>query len=297
MISKKLMAEKKGLHSGVVLANSPIRQRIYCLTLCLSDAAADAFAGLAPGQFAQFDAAGLSLPEPENIPQNLIDLAQRNIILRRPFSFSAVRTIDKEVEIDVLYYVLGPATLRMTTLKAGDHISLIGPLGNGFSAPDENETALLVAGGMGAPPLMHLAEYIKANYPNMKVFSFFGAKTADALPFLPTDEENCLISTDDGSAGFACFVTDCLGEWLENNELAASKTTIFTCGPEPMLAGVAEIAQKRKIPCQVSLERLMACGIGLCQSCAVECTKSDEESIYKLCCKDGPVFDSQEVQW
>ena len=291
------MTDKKGLHSGVVLANSPIRQRIYCLTLCLSDAAADAFAGLIPGQFAQFDATGLSLPALENIPQDLTDSAQRNIILRRPFSFSAARTIEKEVEIDVLYYVLGPATLRMTTLKAGDHISLIGPLGNGFSATAENDTAMLVAGGIGAPPLMHLSEHIKANYPKMKVFSFFGAKTLDSLPFLPIDEENCFIATDDGSAGFAGLVTNCLGEWFENNKFTSSKTTIFTCGPEPMLAGVAAIAQERNIPCQVSLERRMACGIGLCQSCAVECARPDEESVYKLCCKDGPVFGSREVQW
>ena len=104
------------------------------------------------------------------------------------------------------------------------------------------------------------------------------------------------LATDDGSVGFAGFVTDALIERLKTNPHSAPDTIIYSCGPEQMLAKIAQIAQEHNIDCQLSMERRMACGIGLCQSCAVECKIDDSnQTVYKMCCKDGPVFDSKEV--
>jgi NAD(P)H-flavin reductase len=105
-----------------------------------------------------------------------------------------------------------------------------------------------------------------------------------------------LIATDDGSAGYHGLVTDYLVEWLEKSEIPFDDIIICACGPELMLARVAQIANEKNIDCQVSMERRMACGIGLCQSCAVECRLEDSnETIYKLCCQDGPVFNASQV--
>ncbi|MGD2095531.1 MAG: hypothetical protein PVH77_11040, partial [Phycisphaerales bacterium] len=101
-----------------------------------------------------------------------------------------------------------------------------------------------------------------------------------------------------GSAGYKGFVTDCLTEWIERNHKANNDMIIYGCGPEPMLARLAEIAEDKKIDCQISMERRMACGIGLCQGCAVECkVEGSNETLYKMCCEDGPVFNSKNIAW
>lgn len=303
-MKKKCLDHKKKLFSGKVVKNVSIGPAFYRLSLCLDSVSAKAFSKVVPGQFVEIDLSNTSLPAPENIPEELADIARRQIILRRPFSFCDVRTdlLDdsEHVCVDILYCVVGPATLRMTALKDGDSISLIGPLGNGFSIPDGRKYALLVAGGMGAPPLLHLAKILKNEYQGIDIISMIGARTVNALP-LGTDDfsqyaSTQMVSTDDGSAGSDGFVTYNLEEWLRGNSNAIADTIVYSCGPEPMLAEVARVAAKYNVPCQVSMERLMACGIGLCQSCAVETKTVDKnETVYKLCCKDGPVFDSREV--
>jgi len=312
-MSEKSSAAKRGAYLAAICANKQIGERTYRLGLEFSGAGAEAFGKVQAGQFAQLDVSGAALPPVEKIPEELVDVAGRKILLRRPFSFVDVTTKDDRSLVDILYGVVGPATLRMTTLAAGDSVSIIGPLGNGFRLPEGKNTALLVAGGMGAGPLQHLAKILTADYPDIEVFAFAGAKTAEELPFerqldkiaqqlefsLPEFARygvQSLVATDDGSAGFAGSVTDCLLEWLGKSDLASESTIIYSCGPEQMLARVAEIAKARNIDCQVSMERRMACGIGICQSCAVECTVAgSNETIYKLCCEDGPVFDSKEV--
>jgi dihydroorotate dehydrogenase electron transfer subunit len=203
----------------------------------------------------------------------------------------------------------------MTTISPGDSINVIGPLGNGFSVPEDKKNALLVVGGMGVPPLLHLAKHLTTGLhpPRLDIVAFAGAKTAKELPFenhldeisqqlgfsLPEFAEygvESLIATDDGSAGYHGFITDCLADWLSKSSIPARDIIIFSCGPEPMLAKMAEMAKEKNIDCQLSLERRMACGIGLCQSCAVECRiNGSNDTIYKMCCKDGPVFDSKEL--
>jgi len=303
----------RGLYSAVVSSNRQIGERFYKLKLEFSGSGAKAFSKFKPGQFAQLDLSTTALPEPSSIPEDLADASRRQILLRRPFSFTDV-TIQKDKTIaELLYCVVGPATLRMTTLAAGDSLSIIGPLGNGFWVPHGKKTALLIAGGMGAPPLQHLAKVLTADHSDIETIAIAGAKTAKELPFESQLDEisqqlgfslpefakfgvKSQVATDDGSAGFAGPVTDCLLDWLEKHGSARESIIIYGCGPEAMLARLTEIAKEKNIDCQISMERRMACGFGVCQSCAVECRVEDSnETIYKLCCEDGPVFDSREV--
>ena len=314
-MSEKGSATKRGQYSAVVCANKRIGERFYRLGLAFSGAGKEAFSKAQAGQFVQLDLSDAALPELKDIPEDLRDTAERKVLLRRPFSFAGVTTTEDKTSAEILYCVVGPATLRMTTLSAGDSVSVIGPLGNGFWVPDGKKTALLVSGGMGAGPLQHMAKILTADFPDIDVTAFAGAKTVKGLPFegrldkiaqqlefsLPEFARHgvrSLVATDDGSAGFAGPVTDCLLEWLGKSDSASESTVIYSCGPEAMLARMAEIAQENNIDCQVSMERRMACGIGICQSCAIECkTDIESESVYKMCCMDGPVFKSSEVVW
>jgi dihydroorotate dehydrogenase electron transfer subunit len=201
----------------------------------------------------------------------------------------------------------------MTSLSSRGVINVIGPLGNGFWIRENKKLAIRMAGGMGSPPLEHLAQFFTAEHPDIAIQVFVGAKTVNDLPFEKKSDQiaeglgftlkeftrygiESKIATDDGSAGFAGSVTDCFKKWLSETPLKKEETIIYSCGPEAMLASVADIAKKENIDCQVSVERRMACGIGICQSCAVECnTEGTAGTVYKLCCKDGPVFDSNQV--
>ncbi len=313
LMSETYSATKRGEYSAVVYSNKQIGKRFYRLRLKFSDEGAEAFSKVQAGQFVQLDLSDTTLPPVETIPADLTDAAERKILLRRPFSFADVTTKDNKTTVDILYCVVGPATLRMTTLLAKKTVSVLGPLGKGFWVPEGKKTAFLVSGGMGAGPLQHLAKILTADFPDIDVIAFAGARSAEALPFERQLDEisqqlgfslpefakygvESLVATDDGSSGFAGPVTDCLLEWLGRSKSAGKDMVIYSCGPEAMLARVAEIAKEKNIDCQVSMERRMACGIGVCQSCAVECkTAGSNETFYKLCCQDGPVFNSKEV--
>ncbi len=312
-MSGEYSPSNKGVFKAVVSWNRQIGPRFYRLGLEFSGTGAEAFAKFTPGQFAQLDLSTAALPPAQAIPDDLVDVARREILLRRPFSFTDVTLHKARTSAEILYCVLGPATLRMTTLSAGDSVSVIGPLGHGFWVPEGKKTALLAMGGMGAPPLQHLATVLTAHYPHISLLAFAGAKTAKAFPFESKLDEisqqlgfalpefakygiKSQVATDDGSAGFHGTVTECLLQWFEQSPPAPQTTIIYSCGPEAMLARIAEIAGAKNVDCQVSMERRMACGFGVCQSCAVECKVADtDETTYKLCCEDGPVFDSGEV--
>jgi dihydroorotate dehydrogenase electron transfer subunit len=312
-MSEKHPSSIKGPFNAVVSSNKPIGERLYRLRLEFSGSGAESFAKFKPGQFAQIDLSGTALPPAEKILEGLLDTSGRNILLRRPFSFADVDKQTNKTFVDLLYRVVGPASLRMTTLSTGNLLSVIGPLGNGFWIPQGKEKAFLVMGGMGAPPLQYLAKVLSANYPDIEVTAFAGAKTARELPFEGRLDEisqqlefalrefakygaKSMLATDDGSAGHKGPVTECLSQWLASSTWARDTTIIYSCGPEAMLAKVAQLAKDKAIDCQVSMEQMMACGIGVCQSCAVSYRATgSSETIYKLCCEDGPVFDSREV--
>lgn len=308
-------AAQKGVFQAEVLSNQQIRRCYYRLNMQFDALGSRLFKTVIPGQFLELDLSAVSLPDQSLIPENLKDKASRQVMLRRPFSFSDVIITPSadgpSVKVEILYCVLGPATVRMMSLKKGDTVSVMGPLGNGFSIPEGLTNALLIAGGMGSPPILHLASYIKHHYPDMEVTSFIGARNIEDLPFtvkignfkgLVLEEFELIrvpshIATDDGSAGFDGFVTDCMRHWLEKNNIDPATAAVFACGPEPMLANTARLAKDFSLPCQISMERMMACGIGLCQSCVVDTKNKTGHSEYTLCCKNGPVFDAEIVNF
>ncbi|MBN2137774.1 MAG: dihydroorotate dehydrogenase electron transfer subunit [Sedimentisphaerales bacterium] len=305
----------KGVFEAVVVSNRQIGDTFWKVVLEFSGEGAEAFGGFQPGQFVQLDASEAQLPPADKIPEELADAAQRDILLRRPFSFTDVTRHGNKVAAELLYCVVGPATLRMTTLKTRSKVSIVGPLGNGFSPPEGKKLVLLVFGGMGTAPIQHVGKALMTGEKknDIQIVAFAGAKTRRGLPFEKLTDEiseqlgfsirefarfgmESMIATDDGSAGYHGLVTDCFTEWLKDNKIDASSTIIYSCGPEPMLSAVAKIAKERGIACEVSMERRMACGMGLCQSCAIECrVEGSDETVYKMCCEDGPIFDAQEV--
>jgi dihydroorotate dehydrogenase electron transfer subunit len=312
-MSEQILTHTKGLFDAVVTSNVQIRHSFYKLKLTFSGEGAKSFAACKPGQFAELDITGIPKPPQEKIPQELLDASGRDVLLRRPFSFTDVTVHGDKTIVDILYCVLGPATLRLSALHAGASINVLGPLGNGFHVPKNKKYAFLIAGGMGTPPLQHLAKVLSTSHQNMQVTAFAGAKTKFDLPidgkldeismelgfYLPEFARYGIeseIATDDGSIGYKGFVTDCFVQWLKQNELASQDAIVYACGPEKMLARVTQITSDMNMDCQVSMERRMACGINLCQGCAVECKVPDsDKTIYKMCCQDGPVFNSKEV--
>ena len=211
--------------------------------------------------------------------------------------------------IEILYKVLGRGTQCLSRMEPGQEIEILGPLGNAFTLPKDLEQAVLVAGGIGVPPIAALATQLshirnsKFDIRNLEVF--LGGKTHEDILCVKDFEEagaGVHITTEDGSLGTRGLITDLLRPFLITHHAPraeprdeASRLTLYTCGPPGMLAAVARLAEESGVPWQVSVEANMACGFGACMGCAVE-VKADGKS-YKLVCKDGPVFDSREIVW
>ena len=199
--------------------------------------------------------------------------------LRRPLGIASA----KNGVVKIFYRLVGRGTKFLSTKKSGEHLNILGALGNGFNTNVAGKI-LLVGGGMGIAPLLSVAEKIPA------VDILMGGKTATEINFwikeFKSEVGKIHITTDDGSRGSKGFVTTLLPEVLEYENYAA----IYTCGPEIMMRGVAQIAVENNLPCYVSFERRMACGLGACLSCSI-----DTSNGRKKVCKDGPVFKADEV--
>jgi dihydroorotate dehydrogenase electron transfer subunit len=248
-------------------------------------------------------------------------------VLRRPFSLASRRDTTAGVELDIIHRVVGVGTDWLSRLGPGDPVDILGPLGNRFTLPPAGGTALLVGGGVGIPPMLYLAEAL-GRLPGRRGIAFAGALTRDLLPLtiepvspLP-DQSNALpamsvaefsrhgipavITTDDGSYGYRGFVTQALEKYLDGVGATPNPAPIiYTCGPEPMMKRVAQIAAARGLECQVAVERAMACGMGTCQSCCIRVRKPDRAApplagldwCYRLACTDGPVFRGSQLLW
>ncbi len=203
--------------------------------------------------------------------------------LRRPISVCDV--IDDTIRI--VFEVRGEGTAIMSQTKVGDTVNIIAPLGKGFDI-DPSKRTVLIGGGIGVPPMLYAAKKSGKN-----TVAINGFRNKDAV-ILSDDFKSCVskltITTDDGSYGIHGFVTMPLEEEIKNAEL------VCACGPLPMLKNIAEIAKKNNVPCQISLEQRMACGIGACLGCAVEINRNGKNT-FKHVCKDGPVFNAEEVVW
>ncbi|ARN56616.1 hypothetical protein [Sedimentisphaera salicampi] len=280
-------------------------EKICRLAFTLSGEGAKAFELASPGQFAQFQVEGLALPS--ELPEGLEDKAVRQPILRRPFSFLDVYRDGEDMIVEIMCDIIGTGTARLSALNTGDKVSILGPLGRGFEKPAEGRKVIGVAGGIGIPPVEHFLRQLCRDNPRQECFAFAGARCKADMPIAsvqqgkdPAKEEysfcrHFAAATDDGSFGKNGLVTEAFESWFADSGLAGEECEIAVCGPEPMLKAIAKTAHKLGIRTQVSLEKMMACGIGVCQSCVVPVKKGDGSEENKLCCKDGPVFDSREV--
>ncbi len=212
-------------------------------------------------------------------------------LLRRPFSLH--NTKPSQGTFYILFKLRGKGTQALSQSSAGEELDLIGPLGNGFPPPSPDQLPILVAGGAGIAPLFMLAQRLSSV---RKGLFFWGARGREEI-FLQEEISSwgweLRVSTEDGSLGHRGMVTDLLGAYLSKTK---DDQIIYACGPWGMLKEVNKLSKERDLPCWVSLEENMACGIGACWGCAVRC-RVDEGLVYRRICKDGPVFPAQEVVW
>lgn len=215
-------------------------------------------------------------------------------LLRRPFSiFGLIGTPGHPDGLEVLYKALGRGTHQMAQWSPGRTVDLIGPLGRGFVISPEARRVYLAAGGMGVAPIRFLATQLMAGGKDAAdLCLFLGGRSQEDL--LCADEFRSLgisvtLTTDDGSAGLQCLITDPLEEAIRRSP----PDLVCACGPHGMLQCVAGIAARHGVVCQVSLETMMACGIGACLGCAVPA--ADGQVGYRHVCEDGPVFTADQV--
>ncbi len=204
--------------------------------------------------------------------------------LRRPISVCDV----EGDTIRLVFEVRGEGTAIMAETRTGESINIIAPLGKGFDIDPAKKTAF-IGGGIGVPPMLYSAKQCGANAVVIN-----GFRSKDAM-ILSDDFKSAgcrlIVATDDGSFGIHGFVTQPLAEVIKDVEM------ICACGPTPMLRNISKLAAENGVPCQVSLEQRMACGVGACLGCAVAVKTEDGSVFYRHVCKDGPVFNSEEVAW
>ncbi|XZE21567.1 dihydroorotate dehydrogenase electron transfer subunit [Pirellulaceae bacterium SH449] len=221
--------------------------------------------------------------------------------------------------LSVVYTVKGKFTTAMSQRKAGDLIEVWGPLGNVFSV-EPVDHLILVAGGVGQTPMLTYAEAAlglesfgapgsssvgELDVPTemkgpfaKRVTLCYGARTKDLLAGLDRFEKVCsnvIIATEDGSAGIQGRVTTPLEEILQTENSKSCR--VACCGPEPMMHAVSNLAKTYNVPCEVSLETPMACGIGICFTCVAKVHQPDGEWDYKRTCVEGPIFDANSICW
>jgi dihydroorotate dehydrogenase electron transfer subunit len=212
-------------------------------------------------------------------------------LLRRPFSICGVQGKDL---VCILYRVVGRGTTILSETGDGEMLSVIGPLGRGFELPERDKKALLVAGGIGVAPIFFLAQAMKGR--DMEIMTGFKSSGEIIEAGKISDPSISMsVATDDGTAGYAGTVADLLKAYLDHNPDESSY--IYACGPLQMLKSVVSIADDRDIPCQVSMESAMACGLGACQGCAIKVFSREGETRYYHVCKDGPVFPAHLLDW
>ncbi len=249
---------------ATVIQTSPVSSTVSIITLdCPAIAAA-----AKPGNFVNVKVSDTTLP-----------------LLRRPFSIHDVRG----TFIDIMVKSIGPGTSLFCDKPSGSTVMVLGPLGNCFdSAGKEFDTAILLSGGIGTAPMLFLEKTLAAK--GKKVINLIGGQSKEDL--LAGELSNCRFATDDGSTGFRGNVVELLG-----SELAAlekeGRIKVFACGPNAMLKAVAKFCREQQLACEVSLESVMGCGIGICYGCSVEVNSPDGGLRTILLCREGPVIDAE----
>ena len=252
---------KKLVVVGKILANEAINANVKRMVIEAPQIAEAA----QPGQF-------VHVKKPDSVN-----------FLRRPFS---IADADRENgTITLIYRIVGKGTAEYAAMKVGEAFSILGPIGNGFALKDGRP--LLIGGGVGIAPLIYLSRQLKDQKPILLI----GGKNKDEVfweKYLQEFADKIYITTDDGSVGFKGFTVQLLPQILAENNIEH----IYTCGPNIMMESVAKLAHKHDIDCQVSLEKRMACGIGVCLGCTFEGKLTGKR---RKVCTEGPVFASKEV--
>lgn len=224
-------------------------------------------------------------PLPEIKPGQFVNVLvenANNTFLRRPLSIHFV-DYDKNI-IKLFIKKIGEGTVKLGELEIGDKLDVVFPLGNQYTIPKNSKT-LLIGGGCGVAPLLYLAKHLKD--AGNEVTTILGVRSEyDAIELEPYKEYGrILITTEDGSLGEKGYPT-------QHSALQEDFDYTFTCGPEPMMKSVAAYSESKNIPCEVSLENMMACGFGACLCCVTETTEGN-----KCTCTEGPVFNINELKW
>lgn len=254
---------KKRIEDLTVKENRKLNEQFFVLTLT----SAVTLPLILPGQFVQ----ALVKDNPATF-------------LRRPLS---VHDVDENSNtISILVQIAGSGTESLSRLKPGDTLNLVYPLGNSFTLPSPGEKVLLTGGGCGMAPLLYLGRKIRE--AGIEPVFALGFRNQERV--LEHEEFKKLgvvhLSTEDGSTGLKGYVTD-LPVFNDNHW-----DKVYSCGPEPMMKAVSAKCSQRNIVCEVSLENLMACGIGVCLCCVVETTSGNVCS-----CTEGPVFNTRVLKW
>ncbi len=302
---------RRGQYFAEIVDHKPYAIDHMQLQLKLTEIAALAFRKARPGQFIQITCHDL------NHDRTYTPL------LRRPISIADLDINEDSCIVTIIYRIVGPGTTWLSERKVGEKIDILGPLGQPFKLPqDKNQKCILLGGGIGLPPMFFLAHTLQQEgYENRLAFAAARGHTnlqnsflMDAIdpehPLKPglsqinfnQSQTLSILATDDGTCGFHGTIVDALYLFLKLNP-DWEDTHLFACGPKPMLRAIGQFSIERRMPCQVCLEAYMACGIGLCQSCAVafndleDINASIKDAKYKLVCVNGPVFNAWNVDW
>jgi dihydroorotate dehydrogenase electron transfer subunit len=235
--------------------------------------------------------------------------------MRRPLSIQ--RADPASGTLEILYKIVGPGLAALAKARPGERLSCLGPIGKGFTADPARPRALLIGGGVGMPPMLFLAEALQADTrapfrplvllgseipfpfrmrPSTLVVPELPPGTIAAHPLMESLGIPSRLSSKAGFPGcYDGFVTELAAEWLDRlTPEARGEVNIYACGPTPMLAACARVAQRFGVPAQVSLEEFMACAVGGCAGCAIE-VQTPAGPAMKRVCVDGPVFDADAV--
>jgi len=273
------MAEKPSIAIGQVIENRGVAPGHFLLTIRLPLS----FATPIPGQF-------VMIRDPD----------RDEPLLPRPISVYGFQREEGHSILNLLCRNTGRGTSLFSRLNKGATLTVLGPLGRGFTIDPDVEQLLLVAGGVGAAPLAFVLQegsLLKPDFGKRAVMTYLGAGTTELLTGLNRFQGVCELrtATDDGSCGYHGTVTDCLAVDLAGYD--AKSTLILACGPGAMIRSLALLLRDTRIRCQVSLEERMACGVGACLGCVVAIKEGEGRTGYRRVCKDGPVFDIREILW
>lgn len=261
---------------GVVISNEPVSSGLVRLDLEL-----DLPIAFQPGQFAMLNLAGAA-----------------SLVFSRPFSIFAA----EGRRISFLYRMVGSGTIAMGALTAGDSMTCLGPLGRPFPQPETDQPVVLIAGGVGLPPLAAwLAR--RNNDPGLEIQAFFGARDGADVPWdLLKDQWDVSVDSlgdvPDGRGAFEGLVTDLAANCRVFQD--GRKRVVLACGPTPLLKAAARFAEERSWDCWLSLEEHMGCGYGVCKGCVVPVLDPDngpDAQRNATCCEEGPVFNASVLAW